>query len=192
MIVIPFRAHGKSRLPEAIRAEIALAMFVDVCSAATAVAACRVVTDDVSARAAAAELGALVVDDPGAGLGAAVSAALAGSSGPCAVVNADLPAATAGEIEALFDAARSRRFALTEAHDGTTNALALPAPGVFRSLYGRGSAARFRAHANALHLPIVELDLPGLADDVDTMADLERLAALAGPHTRAAAALVLR
>jgi len=41
---------------------------------------------------------------------------------------------------------------VVEARDGTTNALGLPYPEVFRPLYGPGSAARFVAHALRLAL----------------------------------------
>ena len=67
------------------------------------------------------------------------------------------------------------------AADGTTNALSFASAADFEPLYGSGSAARF----SALARPI---SLPNLADDVDTMDDLERLAARVGKHTRAAVA----
>jgi 2-phospho-L-lactate guanylyltransferase (CobY/MobA/RfbA family) len=68
------------------------------------------------------------------------------------------------------------------AEDGTTNALGLSDTTLFAPLYGPGSAARFQAISE--HSVVV--DRPGLRDDVDTLADLERLAARCGPHTRAA------
>ena len=74
--------------------------------------------------------------------------------------------------------------ALVAAPDGTTNALALPDPSSFRPLYGAGSAARFAA------LGLAPLDRPNLADDVDTLDDLERIAGRLGPCTRAAVELV--
>ena len=54
---------------------------------------------------------------------------------------------------------------------------------VFAPLYGPGSAMRFRAHA-----PFATLAIPELAEDVDTVADLERL----GPARRAAHARAAR
>ena len=45
-VVVPFRAAGKTRLPEAIRAELALAMLADVVAAALEVGRVLVVGDD--------------------------------------------------------------------------------------------------------------------------------------------------
>jgi hypothetical protein len=46
LVVIPFRAGGKSRLPSEIRTDVALAMLGDVIEAAVGVGDARVVTDD--------------------------------------------------------------------------------------------------------------------------------------------------
>ncbi len=182
-VVVPFRGEdGKSRLPAEIRAPLALAMLGDVLAVCGEVGRVTLVTNDGSARALAAELGARVFDDPGGGQGAAVAAALGTFDGPVLVVNADLPCAAPADLAALLE----RAPALVEAADGTTNALALLDPAGFAPLYGAGSAARFRAH-----LPGIEFAaLPGLADDVDTLADLERLSGRVGPRTRAALAAV--
>lgn len=182
-VVVPFRGEdGKSRLPAEIRSPLALAMLGDVLEACIAVGPTTLVTNDGPARALAAELGAAACDDPGGGQGAAVAAALVALAGPVLVVNADLPCVTPVELEALLEAAP----ALAEAADGTTNALSLPDAARFAPLYGPGSAARFRAH-----LPGIEVvALPGLADDVDTLADLERLVDRVGLRTRSALAAV--
>lgn len=183
-VVVPFRAGGKTRLPEAVRSEVALAMLGDVLEAATAFAPTRLVTGDPAAALVAAELGLEVVEDPGGGQGAAVAAALAGLDGACVVVNADVPRARPSDLNALAFPARAGRVGVVEARDGTTNALSLPYAEVFRPLYGRGSAAQFRAHAHALGLGIDELELRNLVDDVDTAADLARVGPHAGARTR--------
>jgi 2-phospho-L-lactate guanylyltransferase (CobY/MobA/RfbA family) len=159
-IVIPFRRDGgKTRLqplPAAARAELAAAMLADV-------------------RAACAPVAPVLLAEGPGGQGAAVEAALRGVRGPVAVVNADLPCATTADIERLLAAAS----ALVAAPDGTTNALALEDPASFRPCYGAGSAARFAT------LGLTPLELPNLADDVDDVADLERLAERIGRRTRA-------
>jgi 2-phospho-L-lactate guanylyltransferase len=159
-IVIPFRAATpKSRLeglPGDARRRLAEAMLADVRAACEAVAP------------------TLVADAPG-GQGAAVAAVLEGFSGAVAVVNADLPWASAADVRALLAAAP----ALVAAADGTTNALALADASTFRPRYGPGSAARFAADG------LRPLDLPNLAVDVDTLADLERRPDGLGPATRA-------
>jgi 2-phospho-L-lactate guanylyltransferase len=166
-VVVPFRA-GKRRLglPEQERAAAALAMLEAVLAAATAVGRAILVTDDAKARSLAARMGVQVLADPGGGQGAAVAAGLrAVRSTPALVVNADLPLATPDDLARLAEAAP----ALVAARDGTTNALALMDPAVFRPLYGPGSARRFAA------LGLRRVELPNLAEDVDTAADLERI-----------------
>lgn len=185
VIVVPFRAGGKTRLPAELRVDVALAMLGDVVEAAVAAGDVRVVTDDPAGRLVATELGAEPVDDPGEGQGAAVAAGLAAAGTVCVVVNADVPRVRASDVSALAVTARLGAVAIVEARDGTTNALGLPYPEVFRPLYGPRSAAQFRAHAAALGLPSEDLELRNLVDDVDTLADLERVGPRAGRRTRA-------
>ncbi len=132
-------------------------------------AACRQVGDTKLATA------------PG-GLGPAVAAALeALPSGPVLVVNADLPAVTPRDLWTLLGAIPPDGLALVAAADGTTNALGLASPSLFAPVHGPGSADRFAALG-----PSRLLELPNLADDVDTLDDLERLGDRIGAHTRAA------
>jgi 2-phospho-L-lactate guanylyltransferase len=182
-MVVPFRGLDAKRrlapLGDGPRAELALAMLSDVLAACLAVGETTIVTDDGSAMELAEELGALTFPDPGGGQGAAVAAALP-ASGPSLVVNADLPCATSHDLCRLARAAPCGGLALVEAHDGTTNALALSSADVFAPVYGPGSAARFRALAAGA----VSVVLPNLARDVDTLDDLERVRPSAGPRTR--------
>lgn len=152
--VIPYRIGGKTRLGDP---QLALAMLSDVTAAVNEIAA-----------------EALVVDGPG-GQGVAVVGALATLRGPVTIVNSDLPCATGAEIEELTAAAP----AIVAASDGTTNALSLRDVADFEPLYGPGSAARFQEH-----LAAVQLDLPGLRDDIDTWEDLERVRDRVGKSTR--------
>ena len=162
-IVIPFRAEGaKQRLPEDLRAELARAMLSDVV-------------------AAAEEVGRTIVAE-GRGQGAAVEAALADvHETSVLVVNADLPAATPRDLLALLGSIPGGGIAVAAAADGTTNALGLSAHGLFEPLYGASSAERFLALA-----PSRLVEIPNLAEDVDTLADLERLEPRLGPRTLAA------
>jgi len=183
-VVVPFRSGGKSRLPAELRAEIALAMLGDVLEAAAAYAArARLVTDDPAAATIASALGVEVVADPGGGQGAAVQAGLASVEGVCLVVNADLPRVRPSDLVALALPPGAGEVAIVVAADGTTNALGLPFAGAFRPLYGPGSAARFRDLAAELGLVMRDLELPGLRDDVDSIADLERVAIGGGVRT---------
>jgi 2-phospho-L-lactate guanylyltransferase len=189
-VVVPFRAGGKTRLPEEIRREAALAMLGDVLEAAVAVGSVVVVTDEEAAAYVAAQSGARALADPGGGQSAAVETALAGLDGPVLVVNADLPRVRPSDLNALGLPAKAGLLALVEARDGTTNALGLPFPGAFAPLYGPGSAGQFRARAAELGLVRQDLALRNLVEDVDTLADLERIGPVAGARTRALLAAV--
>jgi 2-phospho-L-lactate guanylyltransferase (CobY/MobA/RfbA family) len=163
-IVIPYRSgSAKSRLPAGARERIAEAMMRDV------LAACD-------------EVGRPILADGVGGQGAAVAAVLAGlPDEPVLVVNSDLPCATPRDVLSLLGAIPEGGLALVAAADGTTNALALASPTIFRPVYGPGSSERFAALAASR-----SLEIPNLADDVDTLADLERVSGRLGPHTRAA------
>ena len=188
-VVIPFAGvEGKTRLHASRRARraLSLAMLGDVLAAALVVGEPRLVTADDEAAAIAGELGADVVGDLGDGQGPAVAAALAGvDPGPILIVNADVPCVVPDDLRALLAATPAGGIALVEALDGTTNALGLSAAEAFAPLYGPGSASRFRAHANELGLEAVSLAVPNLADDVDTIEDLQRLQLRCGPRTQA-------
>src|SRR3954447_4221963 len=171
-VVVPFREEdAKLRLgpaPEEARKTIAQAMLDDV------LAACEAVGGEVLVAREGEQ-------------GEAVETALrAVDSGPVLVVNADLPCARPKDLLTLLGALPEGGIALTEAADGTTNALALASPHLFAPLYGPGSAKRFRARAERLGVPATTARIPNLADDVDTLADLERLDGRLGPHTSAA------
>jgi 2-phospho-L-lactate/phosphoenolpyruvate guanylyltransferase len=160
-VVVPFRS-GKTRLalPAEAREEMAISMLATVLGAAKLVGRTLLVTGDESL---AERFGVELVADPGGGQGPAVAAGIARATElPVLVVNADLPRATPADLRALAAAAP----ALVAAADGTTNALALTNPEAFEPLYGPGSAARFEA------LGLQPVDLPNLAADVDTLADV--------------------
>lgn len=189
-IVVPFRGEsGKQRLQasDEVRAKVAFAMLGDVLTACVATGRTLLVTADAAARELAEELGAEVVDDPGGGQGAAVAAGLMHvDAGPVVIVNADLPCVVPHDLRTLAGAAEVGAFGLVVADDGTTNAIALPQASLFAPLYGPGSAERFREHAEAQGFMVAEAAIPNLSDDVDTAADLERVALRAGPRTQAA------
>jgi 2-phospho-L-lactate guanylyltransferase len=195
-IVVPFRGEdGKRRLdaPEDVRSRLALAMLGDVLAAATATGRTFLVTDDRDGRALAAELGAEPVADTRGGQGAAVAGALERvGEGVVLVVNADLPCVVPHDLRALAGAAELGAIGYVEAEDGTTNALALPDRTHFAPLYGGGSAARFRDHAESIGVPAIACAIPNLGDDVDTLDDLRRVGLRAGPRTQAAIGRVLQ
>ncbi len=161
-IVIPYAgSQGKTRLGDA-RENLSAAMLGNVLAVSRSVGRTWVVSPDPVE-------GAEWIREPGGGQGAAVEAALREiGPGSVLVVNSDLPSVTADDLRALHDAIPQRGIALAPARDGTTNALGLSDTPLFAPLYGPGSAARFRAHAEHA----VDVVRPGLRDDVDTPADL--------------------
>jgi 2-phospho-L-lactate guanylyltransferase len=191
-IVIPFAGvEGKTRLHASrrTRRELSLAMLGDVLAAALAIGTPRIVTPDADAAALARELDVELVADPGGGQGPAVAAALDGlDPGAILIVNADVPCVVPDDLRGLLAATPAGGVALVEALDGTTNALGISAASVFAPLYGPDSAARFRARAAELGLASVSVASPNLADDVDTVADLQRLHLRLGPRSQIALA----
>jgi 2-phospho-L-lactate/phosphoenolpyruvate guanylyltransferase len=176
-VIVPFRRENAKKrlapLPDEARGALATAMLADVLAAADAVGRVTLIAPEAD-QGEAVELALRKVD-----------------SGPILVVNADLPCVEPRDLLALFGALPSGGMALVEAHDGTTNALALAAPHLFAPLYGPGSAERFRARAARLGAPVVNAEIPNLIDDVDTLDDLERLEGRLGPHTLAELGAVL-
>jgi 2-phospho-L-lactate guanylyltransferase len=95
-----------------------------------------------------------------------------------AVVSADLPRLRAEEVAQLVAAAPVRGVAIARARDGGTNAVAMRPPGVLMTHFGEaGSCAVHTRAAEDAGLEAVVVDLPGLAFDLDTPEDLERLRA---------------
>ncbi len=163
--------------------------------ALAAVLACPVVgrvvlvTSDPVLCVSGRELGADVVDDPGAGLTAAIEAGLAlvrtsqPADTPLGVLLPDVPALRPADLAAALQAARGSALAVVPDLEGTGSVLLLaPSGGPLPHAFGEGSAAR---HA-AAGATVLELDLPRLRRDVDTLAALEQAVALGvGPATRA-------
>jgi 2-phospho-L-lactate guanylyltransferase len=188
-IVVPFRG-GKQRLAALgapTQRAVTLAMLADVLEAATVMARTLVVTADEDGRRIAADAGAETVDDPGGGQAAAVAAGLEElRRAAVLVLNADVPCVVPRDLRSLLAATPQGGIALVASADGRTNALSLPASHLFEPLYGPDSAERFTRAARASGVDAVKAEIPNLADDVDTVADLERVRSRAGIRTRAA------
>ena len=184
VIVVPVKGTAGSKSRMDASAEFALAIALDTVEVALAVAHVIVVTHPAAAADFVA-LGARVVDDPGAGLNAAIAAGLE-SVGPesataTAVLLGDHPALNSTELrEALTAASRVPRALVADA-DGTGSALTTALYGVeHRLAFGTGSR---QAHVAAGYREL-EGEWRGLRRDVDVAADLEGLDL--GPRTRRA------
>ncbi len=92
------------------------------------------------------------------------------------ILPADLPHITGAEIDGLVRAGRRGGFAIAPDTAGLgTNALCLVSPHSFRFQFGSGSLQLHLEEARRTALNPQVVHLPGLAFDVDSPADLNRL-----------------
>lgn len=209
LAIVPVKApaRAKSRLADFTgtnRSTLATAFALDVIGAllgCSFVSTIRVVTDDTDFAALARNLGCQVINDQTNSLNEAiVFAARAGHNSetkavtdPVAVVVSDLPCATSGAFNALFDqcevalfgsSPQTQAFLRDQSGQGTTFLAASTAQNLM-PLFGPKSA---QAHIDVGAWGLGNAD-PGLQLDVDTRADLEKAIELGvGPHTRGATA----
>jgi len=187
-------AHAKSRLtgrdvPPHERPALVAAMFADTVEAVRAAgpAVIAVVSPDPALRSRAAELGALIVDDPGDGLNAALVAGAAAAYARLpiarvAFLQADLPALRTDSLVGALSAAAPHRAAFVADRDGTGTVLLTGAPGLTPA-FGAGSATAHR-DSGAVELDRAARRWPDLRTDVDTVADLAQARRLGlGQHT---------
>lgn len=185
--IVPLKAlaHAKSRmaghLDEAGRRELVAWMLdrvLDACLGAEAVSHVIVVAGDAQAAAEAIRWGVEVVVEPAAGLAAALATGDRTAAGMhvTLVVPADLPLATAADVDAVCAAgAHVPSVVVVATRDGGTGALLRRPGGVVGTAFGPGSAAAHLGLAAAAGIRPVRLDLPNLAFDVDTPGDLRAL-----------------
>jgi 2-phospho-L-lactate guanylyltransferase len=93
------------------------------------------------------------------------------------VIPGDVPLIQVWELEKILQAAPEQGSVLAPAADGRgTNAAFRRPAGLFPLRFGNDSFRPHAAAANASGKPVVILPLPGIALDVDSPADLRRLA----------------
>ncbi|MBL1079980.1 2-phospho-L-lactate guanylyltransferase [Nocardia sp. 2] len=191
VIAVKSLADAKSRLADRLqpqdRPRLVLAMLTDTVTAAVAapgISTVTVVTPDGEVSRVVRELGAWVEPEPlpegQGGLNAALSAGAAAvrqRHGPVDLLalQADLPALRPQELSGVLAAAGPRRSVVAD-HEGSGTVALLVRDGAapLRPLFGPDSARRHIA-AGAVELLG---EWPGLRQDVDTAADLDRAAAL--------------
>ncbi|HKE99310.1 MAG TPA: 2-phospho-L-lactate guanylyltransferase [Actinomycetes bacterium] len=190
--VIPVKrlAAAKGRLAPDLhpveRRVLAIAMFEDVVAAVqatTGLAAPVVVSPDREVWRRAEALRCRVVEEDGDGdLNAAVRRATPAAGDQArgvAVVAADLPLATPDALGRVRDALAAAPVVVVPSADGGgTNVLGWRPPARFEPRFGPGSAGRHAALPGALRL-----ELPELALDVDTPADLRAVLGRLDPGT---------
>jgi 2-phospho-L-lactate guanylyltransferase len=185
--VLPVKRFGaaKQRLAGGIdderRAAVVVAMLADVLEAigeARSIERTIVVTSEPSAAELAAGAGTEVLPDPDEG--GHSRAALAGIArarelgARCVVLlPGDCPLLDPRELERLLTGMPERFVAVVPDRHGTgTNALALAPPDAIRPAFGEGSCARHVGAARKAGIPYAVEELPSLALDLDTPADV--------------------
>jgi 2-phospho-L-lactate guanylyltransferase len=180
-------AKSRTALADGDRAALAESMMRDVLAT---LARCRelaeilVVTREPSAVAAAREAGAAVVDDPheaGHSEAALLGVADAVRRGARRVllVPGDCPLLDAAEVDALLATPAAGVTVVPDRHGTGTNALLLAPPDVMAPSFGPGSRDRHAALARAAGAEVRIVEVPSLAFDVDTPADVADLRAVA-------------
>jgi len=188
--VLPVKrfADAKQRLAPGIgsthRAELAAAMLEDVLEAIDAARSIErtiVVTSEPRAIELARASGAELIADPDEG--GHSGAALAGiaraqqlDAERVVLLPIDCPLLAPRELEHLLTGMPERYVAIVPDRHGTgTNALALAPPDAIEPSFGEGSCARHVAAARATGIPFGVEELPSLALDLDTPADVVAL-----------------
>ena len=185
--VIPVKRFGaaKARLAPGVdeerRRELVAAMLGDVLEAlqrTRMVDRLIVVSGEGEAAAVALEAGAEVVDDPDdAGHSEAallgVERAVGDGARCVALLPGDCPLLEPRELDGLLTGVPERFVAIVPDRHGTgTNALVLSPPHAIHPAFGEGSRERHVATAKEAGLPYSVEEVPSLAIDLDTPADV--------------------
>jgi 2-phospho-L-lactate guanylyltransferase len=146
--------------------------------AAPSIRSVTLVSSAFEAPSIAAEHGVAHFDDRGLPWNEALAAAIAEavSGDAVAIVSADVPLLTIDDVERFVAALTKRGAVIARATDAGTNGVAMDPAGAMPTTFGvRGSAARHAELAEEAGLTPVIVDIPGLAHDLDTAADLEEV-----------------
>jgi 2-phospho-L-lactate guanylyltransferase len=206
--LIPMKplAEAKMRLADVLdqreRAELALAMLVDVvtaCADSEMFDTIGVVSSDSEVFWQVRELGAMPIAEPatlsglndGLTFGVRYLARRVGCD-EVVIFPADVPLVRPVDVCTVVNAlaggalaGAEKRVVLVRAADNGTNALGLRPPEVISMRFGIDSASAHRREAEAAGADVVELELDRLAFDVDAAGDVATLASRAvGAATR--------
>lgn len=188
-VIIPVRPldEGKTRLAPALSPAERIALnqqffrhVLDICRAVVPASQCLVVSRSANVLDEARAAGVRPVMEAGDGLNAALEqaarAAAAEGQNPILTISTDLPLLSRGDLDALIK--MGERVEMVIAPDRTetgTNALLLRRPGLIPYCYGSRSFEAHCAAARKHELSVEVIERPGLACDVDTPTDLQKL-----------------
>lgn len=211
-VVLPVKDldRAKQRLSESIgdqdRRRLAMAMLEDVLTALDEVRmifGVVVVTSDPEALGIAERHGCKVVGGAGSDEGhseaalTGIAEAVANGAERVLLLPGDCPLLNPREVDRLLSSLPETCVAIVPDRHGTgTNALLLSPPDAIDPAFGEGSADRHRRLAREAGVPAAIEELPSLALDLDTPADLvaltTRLEAGAGGAGQTAKALGIK
>ena len=179
-MLIPLKRldDAKSRLADVLSPEERATLMLDLLHASIAAVEEADVGPVTVVSAEPVEIDVPRFDDRGLAWNDALAAAMRElvTEPIAAVVSADLPRVTAEDIRALVEATPDRGMAIARALDGGTNAVSMRPAGAVTTHFGDPQSAAVHAQATAAAgLAARIIDLPGLAFDVDTPADLKEL-----------------
>ncbi len=193
-----------AKLGAAERQQLALTMLEDVLAAVQPTgrrAQMVLVTVDPAAIALAEKYGATTTDTgaddghTGSVTAAAKAMARAGAAG-FLTLPGDIPLVATSEVEQLLDAHQVREpaFTIAPSHDKLgSNAVACSPVGAVALRFGDDSFGPHLSAARANGIEPTVLELPGIAQDIDTPADIERFLTLPqARYTRTYAYLMQR
>lgn len=198
-VVVPCKPFGEAKqrlaglLAPSARAELSVWLLRRTLRTAQAlpeIAGCIVVSRDEAALAQAATAGAIALAESGRHLNAALrqatAVAMAHGADSVLVLPIDLPLLETRDLAALVAAAPAPPSVVIAAaeRDGGTNALLLSPPTVIAPAFGRGSRRQHEDRARSAGATVATYRCPPLALDLDTPADLQRVAATLPPPLR--------
>ncbi len=195
MILIPVKSlkHAKQRLAswfdQATRTELAEAMLFDVSGVLDSWAnrpSVGIVTHDAFAIELARSFNFEVIADEAAktetdAIEIATRCCEQRGAKFTLVIPGDIPLITVSELDLIFQSAPEQGSVLVPSFDerGTNAAFRSPC-GLFPLRFGNDSFVPHLAAARDTRKPCVVLSLPGIALDIDTLSDLQQLAAAPG------------
>jgi 2-phospho-L-lactate guanylyltransferase len=179
-VLIPLKRldDAKSRLADVLSPEERAALMLDLLHASIAAAEEAEVGPVTVVSAEPVEIEVPRFDDRGLAWNDALASAMREVvREPIAtVLSADLPRVTHDDIRGLVAATPDRGMVIARALDGGTNAVSMRPAGAVMTHFGEPQSAAVHAQATAAAgLAARIVDVPGLAFDVDTPADLEEL-----------------
>ena len=199
-IIIPIKplAVAKSRLAPVLsddeRAGLVMAMAKDVLEAVLSAESAKspliVSADNTILQLAEAAGCQILQDDDANGYNEAAALGVAqaekdGAEG-ILILPADLPLITAADVKLLLRSISAPCVVIAPDQDEEgSNALAIAPPTAMKTAFGTGSFQRHCEDAARLGLSLEVVNSPGLALDIDTPDDLERLSRMPGnTHTQ--------